>query len=385
MDINDVITAETEGISLEEEKAKVIEKIAADYEFLKAAKNNILEIEAAEEKIKKLTLGEKKAKKHLDNAKKIVEAEIEKVWKAGYESACGELTAQVNHKEKDVVKLKNERASIKAKGIADRIAKETEYLHRENQSKKKDIETMYKEDGVPFFCKLRYYFALFAPKGISDLFILVATQLVVFGIIPLLVYYLIPDRTTTHLVIVYVVALLLFGSMYGIILYFTRIRHSEAVKAARELTIQIRANKKQIEAVKNRIERDEDESGYGLADIDKKIAASQSELDVLSERLEAAKNEFETVTKERLKSEVEAKHKETMDALEAEYAAKEQALEETNSLLAGLNTERENVYSIRIPKEYLKVQKINKIMELFESRNAVTIDSAILILKSMGK
>lgn len=367
------------------EKAKIIEKVNGELEFLKAARVNALETVAAEDKVKKLTAEDKKATKNLNNAKKAVEAEIEAAWKAGQEAACGELTAEVSRRQKELGKLKNERAASKEKGVADRIDKETEYLFKENQGKKSEIVTMYKNDKVPFFCRMGYYFAMFAPKSIGDFFMILVTLLIAFGGIPMLVWYFIPDRTTTHLIIIYVIAVLLFGGIYGLILYFTKIKHSQTIKTARDISLQIRANKKEIKAVKKRIRSDEDESGYGLGDIDNKIAGLQKELDDVIAKLEAAKAEFENVTKGALKADIEAKNKENLDALEAECVAKAQELAEANEALDKLDAEYENVYLARIPKEYLKEAKLDRLIELFENGNAVSIDSAILIMKSMGK
>ncbi len=374
-----------EGLAGAAEKAQILKKIGGDLEFLKGARDNMIKAEEAEDMIKKLTSEDKKANKNLNNARKAMEDEIEAAWKAGLETACGELTANVNSREKEINKLKNERAASKEKGVADRIDKETEYLHRENKGKKTEIISAYKEDKVPFFCRLRYYFALFAPKGIGDILMILVTVLVAFGAIPMLVWYLIPDRTTTHLIIIYVAAVILFGGIYALVLYFTRIKHSEAIKKARALALQIRDNKKEINAIKKRIRSDEDESGYGLGDIDNKLAGLQKELDEVNAKLEAARNEFENVTKPALKADIETKNKENLDALEAECVAKAKELEEANEFLDKLDEEYENVYLTRIPKEYFKESKLDRLIELVENGDAVSLDSALLIMKSMGK
>lgn len=369
----------------EEEKTRVIEKINGELEFLKSARLNILKKEEAEENVRKLTSEYKKANKKLESAKKDVEMQIEEVWKTGYDNACGELAGGLSQKQRELGRLKNERAASKEKGIADRINKETEYLYRENKGKQSEIITIYNKDGAPFFCRLRFYFALFAPKSMGDFLIILITALIAFGGIPMLVWCFVPDRTNIHLLIIYAIAVLLAGGVYGLVLYLTRIKHAEAVKAARDISLQIRANKKKIKSIKKHIRSDEDESGYGLGNIDNKITGLLEEQDALSVKLEAAKTEFENVTKAALRSDIEAGNKKKLEALEAECDIRIQELTEAKKALDKLKTEYENIYLERLPKEYLKESKLDRLIGLFESGDAVSIDSAILIMKSMGR
>ena len=367
------------------DRSRIRERRDEELALLRGAKENLEKTKEYEESIKKLTVDVKKARKNLENAKKEVQLKIEKAWKAGMEEACGDLTVQMNGRQKELTKLKNERAADKEKKIAERIERETEHLYTENKEKKSGISDLYSEDGVPALCKTRFYFALFAPKGAADLLILVISQLVAFGVIPMSIYFMIKDRGAVHLIIIYIFTVIIFGGLYALIMYFTRIKYKEKIIAARDISLEIRSNKRKIKEIENNIINDDDESLYGLEEIDGKISKLQEEFDDICSRLEEAKTEFENITKDRIKNRIEEENKNQIDELTGECALKENELRTADDELYKLDEEYESLYMDKIPKEYMKEQKLEKIIELFEDGDAMSIESAILILKSTGK
>ena len=367
------------------DKPGISEKAAQDSEFLKGARENIIKANKIEEEIKKLNSEEKKAKKNYNAARKEVAAEIDRALKAGRDEACLGLEAEVNKLQKELDKLKNERAASKEKGVADRIARETEYLYTSNKSRRSEVASIFKQNNVPAICRTSYYLALFAPKGIADLAVLIGTQLIAFGAIPLLIYFLIKDRQSYHLIIIYAAAVLLFGGGYILIMYFTRSRYGKFIKSARDVNIQIRLNKKKIRRIKKNIINDEDESGYNLADIDGRLAERQKEFDAAYGKLEEARKQFDEVTSAAINKEIECKNQDRLNRLSEECRNKNEEIKAADEELDKLDWEYEENYMVRLEKDYLKEAKLDRLIELLENGTAASLESAVLILKSMGK
>lgn len=369
----------------EPDKNNLSEKARQDIEFLKGARENIIKAKKYEEEINQLKKEERKAKRDYSTAQKEVAAQIDKALKDGRNEACSGLEAEVNKLQKELDRLKSERAASKEKGVADRISRETEYLYNSNKSRKADVVSMFKRDKVPALCRNPYYLALFAPKGIIDLIVLILTQLAAFGLIPMLVYFLIKNRQSYHLAIIYVVAVLLFGGGYILILYFTRSRYGKYIRAARDVNAQIRINRRKIKQIRKNIINDEDESGYNLTDIDNRLSERKKEFEAVSSELEAARKQFDEVTSIKIKKDIEDENEERLNQLSEALRDKSEQIRLADEENERLDMEYEEKYMERIEKDYLKEAKLDYMIELLENGDVPSIESAVLILKSMGK
>ena len=381
-EVNQKIIGDVKGVS---DPNTLSERAAQEYKVLKAARENIDEREKLEVQKKKLDEDLKKVKREHAAVKKEIESKIEAEQKKGRQEACSGLAIEVNALQKNVEILEKERASVKQKNVSDRIARETESLYIDNDVKKSEIAELYKEDNVPAFCKSRLYYALFAPKGLYDLIILICTQIVLFGIVPMIVYLFIKDRKPLYLLFIYIGAIVLFGGIYMLVMYLTKIKHAETIKQACGIYKEIGKNKRQIKSIEASIRSDEDESGYDFGDVDVRLQAARKELEEKTAELEAAKAEFENVTKDKIKADIEAEYKERIDNLGAENEKIKMASKDADRKLAKLEEEYTAVVEDKIPKDFRKVQKLDRLIALFDSKDATTIESAVLIVKSNKK
>lgn len=381
-EVSQKIIGEVKGVS---DPNALSEKAAQEYKILKTARDNIVERAELQEEDKKLDADLKKVRRELAAAKKEMESRIDAEQKRGRQEACSELAIEVNSLQKNVENLAKERALVKQKNISDRIARETEALYIDNDVKKSEIADICKEDSLPLFCKNRLYYALFAPKGLYDLLILICTQIVAFGIIPLIIYLFIRDRRPVHLLFIYIGAVVLFGGIYMLLFYFTKIKHADAIKQARGIYNEIRKNKRQIKNIEASIRGDKDESGYDFGDVDIRLQTARKELEEKTAQLEAAKAEFENVTKEKIRADIEAENKDRLDSLVAETNKMSSDKSRVQKRLDKLDEEYKAVVEEKIPKDFRSVQKLNKLVSLFEMNAATTIDSAVLIVKSNRK
>ena len=201
----------------------------------------------------------------------------------------------------------------------------------------------------------------------------------------MIVYLFIKDRKPLYLLFIYIGAIVLFGGIYMLVMYLTKIKHAETIKQACGIYKEIGKNKRQIKSIEASIRSDEDESGYDFGDVDVRLQAARKELEGKTAELEAAKTEFENVTKDKIKADIEAEYKERIDNLGAENEKIKMASKDADRKLAKLEEEYTAVVEDKIPKDFRKVQKLDRLIALFDSKDATTIESAVLIVKSNKK
>ena len=133
-------------------------------------------------------------------------------------------------------RLDRERASrdrAKTQGMEERIRQETAPLIEENQSLGSRLKTLYKAQKVPFFCQTNFFYAMYFPRTFREIFTFLLMFVIFFAAIPLGTwYFLLPERKTLYLVLIYLGVIVVFGGLYLGIGNMTKGKYLPALKEA---------------------------------------------------------------------------------------------------------------------------------------------------------
>lgn len=354
-----------------------------DYaKFFIEAKKAVQELEELKQKEKMLTDLEKQLESSLKTKKKEVAETISLTVKKRSDEIAKSYDAEIAKTQERIKKVRGKREKAKSQGEKERIAEETQNLVQENEDLRGQIKTLFHANHVPGFCASNFYYALYFPKGIKEFMILLITLVVCFLAIPVGVYFAIPDRPTWMLIVIYVLAILIFGGLYVLIGNSTKMKHMQTLKEGSLLRSQIKANKKQMKKIEKSIRKDKDEAVYNLQLFDDEIAQLEQDMAQTERQKKDALNTFNNVTKTIISDEINGNHKAEIEQMESDLVKTTADLKSTQSALMAKALYITDNFEIYAGKEFMVLEKLNALQEIIESEKATNLTDAVLVFKS---
>lgn len=363
------------------ENVDYLYQVQTDLEAVEQLKNELAEYRSQERNLKKAIASEEKSIQNeiLQTIQKR-KNEIEKVYD-------GRIDA--NKSKNRSVRAKRDR--MKSKRMDERVSFETADLTEENRQLQVEMKTLFKAQHVPSFCLNGLFYVMFMPKGILEIFGMLAGMLILFLGIPAAMYILSVNilfkgagNLLLTTVIVVSATVFLLGLLYVILLNFVKLRHYETLLDGRGIKDQIAANKRQMKAIRNKISKDKDDSQYGLDAYDKKLKALDRELEQISLEKQDAMTTFENETKQMLVDEVNDRRlgkledmKQGLDAIEEEIALLEEDIHVSSTGIT-------NNYGM-VLGELCTQTKVADLISLMEDGTADTVSEAIEAYRGAGK
>ncbi len=284
-------------------------------------------------------------------------------------------------------KIRGKREKARNRGVKERITEETAQLHHENMEIKRKIKDEMRNHRVPFLCDTLLYRALYMPGSVTDFCIMAGVFLLCFAVIPLAVFYFVPWNLDAHirLIIIYVISIAVFGGLYVLIANISKYKNAAALGTIRRLHKDIRLNQKKIKSITKGIKGDKNEDKYDLASFDDEISHTEKEIsDLISKRQEALHN-FENVTKNIITDELNSQAKPKIESLQAEKAALEQDLKNTESSRKDLSLRIGSEYEVYLGKEFLTEEKIDALSALIQEKQLSNLSEAMELYKTTSK
>lgn len=364
------------------ENVDYLYQVQTDLEAVEQLKNELAEYYNQERNLKKaIATEEKSIQDEIAQTIRKRKNEIEKAYD-------GQIDANKN-KTKSV---RAKRDKTKSKRVDERVSMETADLSEENRQLQVEMRTLFKAQHIPGFCRTRFYYALFMTKRFSEVLTLLLSILVTYVGIPALMYFLsyhvfFKDSKQVTLLCTLVVSATLFllGFIYVLMLNVIKIRHYDTLKQGRSIIDKIAANKRQMRAIRNKINKDKDESVYGLDKYDDKLSELEQELEGISLEKQEAMTQFENETKQLLTNEVNDRRlgyleqmEENVEELEKQIAVLEDDIK--NSDLAIINN-----YGAVLGKEFCTPAKVADLISLMEDGTAQTVSEAIAAYKGASR
>ena len=289
----------------------------AGVDELNVIKEHVVELNGYQDRNAELLKEEVRLDKMLASKEKELSDEIEGTLKKRKNAITSSYESQLSMLGTRKKKIKAKKDKAKVAKVEERIAEETAELRETNKGLQIDIKTNLKKEKTPSFCNTMLFYSLFMPKTVSEMIVMAGVVLVAFFVLPFSVYQLLlADRFGAWaLAIVYIIDVVLFGGLYLLVNNMVKEKHMETLKENRGLRQQYKVNCRKIKEIQREIERDTDESSYGLEQYTDELNEIEAEIRRVAEEEKEELTKFENVVSVQLREEIKGRYQEELDAL----------------------------------------------------------------------
>lgn len=350
-------------------------------EDLYIIKEHVLELTGYQERNAELIKEEARLEKLIAAKEKDLNDEVEntlKKRKSELVSTYAEQLATLSARNK---KVKAKKEKDKGAKVSERIAEETAELREKNKELALEIKTKMKAEKTPAICNTTLFYACFMPKTLAEVLLFILGMLIVFMAIPFGIYLpLFAEKFgEIALAIIYVVMILLVGSVYLAINNKVKEKHLDTIRAVRGLRNQQRRNTKNMKEIQKGIQNDSDESAYGLEQYDDELNEINAEIQRITEEEKEALSTFETTTAPQIKEEIKGRFEQELTSLKEkskEACAEQKAMEEKVKEFSLMMSKQ---YESYLGKDMLTVQKLDKLISRIKKGEAADIGEALAL------
>lgn len=359
-------------------------------DFLIQAREEVVACNQMEQKQKQLQEREDKMQKAIAQEEKSIHDEINTTIKKRKAEIEDTYDAQLDAGRKKLKKAQEQKNKEKSERVGQRVDEETADVKENSRQLKTEMRTLFKKNHVPAFCQTGFYYALFMPKGIKEILILLLMIVIglagiPFGIYELFARVILTDKPIVQasyfMALVIALSLIVVLGIYFLIFNLTKVRHRDTIAEGRKIRNQMLANDKNIRAIKNAINKDKDESQYGLDAYDQKIQESQNEMDAIAEEKQAALTEFEQQTRNTIIDEINGRRQAKLDDMRQQAAAVEEECYDVESRIKEAALAITNKYAKYLGKNICKEETLSDIINIMQTEQIDTISEGIAIYK----
>ena len=342
------------------------------------------EASAALEELSRFTEQGTQLKTQLAQMEKDLEAE-ETAVRTAVDSAVGErresleksFDDEIDTLQQRLTRERENRDRAKAQGVEERIKSETAELLEENQSLESRLRTLYKVQKVPYFCRTGLYYALYFPRTFKEIFTLLLLFVLVFAVLPLGTwYFLLPERRTLWLVLIYLGVIVVFGGLYLAIGNITKGKHLPALREALGYRRQMRLNRKKIRVITSSIRNDRDDRVYHLESYDTEIADIEHDLGEITAKKKAALSNFEKETRKVIEDEISAESREKISRLREDIREMRSRVNYTEKTIKDKKIDIADRYESYVGREYMTAERLGELKKILESGGARNLSEA---------
>lgn len=364
------------------ENVDYLYQVQTDLEAVEQLKKELAEYKNQEKNLKKAIMAEEKSIQ--DEIAQIIrkrKIEIEKVY---------DDQIDANKNKNRSVRVKRDKA--KSKRVDERVSIETAELAEENRQLQVEMRTLFKAQHVPSFCLTKLFYSLFMTKRFLEFLVLLLAILLTYAGIPSLMYVLsihvfFKGSSNIPFLCTLTVSLTLFvlGFIYILILNKVKIKHYDTLMEGRNIKDKIAANKRQMKAIRNKINKDKDDSQYGLDKYDDKLAELEEELNQISQEKQDAMTTFENETKQLLTNEVNDRRLGKVEQMKADIENMEEHITALDEDIQNSSLAIANNYGAILGKDFCTPVKVADLISLMEDGTADTVSEAIAAYKGAGR
>lgn len=356
--------------------------LSGGIDALKLMKENVLALDSDKEKYQELLLDEKRLEKVIEGKEKDIQEEIAQTIKKRKEEIESSFDKEIDKTKSRMKKIQGQKDKLKDAKISERIKLETAEYIEENKNILQSAKKIFKQNHVPKLCNNKLYYALFSPKDFLDGVILLIVILLTFLVIPCGIYfYLIPEQKIIYLVGIYFITSIVFIFLYIFIYNKTKLKHPEEIAQVKALRIQMKMNRKKVRKIKKRILKDNDESPYGLEQYNENMQDLESKVLESERQKEESIQSFLKGTQLAISTEIQAGYQEEVNKQKADLDNVLKGITEIDNRIKEQNQEMTNQYEAYLGKEIITIENIDKLINLMETRNIVTISEAVNVMK----
>lgn len=359
-------------------------------DFLIQARDEIVHCNQLEQQQKHLKDKEDKMRKAISQEEKSINDEINSTIKKRKAEIENTYDSQLEASRKKMKKAQGEKDKEKSERVGQRVDEETADVKENNRELKTELKTLFKKNHVPAFCRSSLYYILFMPKGFKEIFFLLIFILIGIAGLPFGVYMLLSQLAFAgkafasapwFMAVVIALVIIIVLGLYFLIFNLTKVKHRDTILEGRKIRNQLAVNEKNIKAIKNAINKDKDESQYGLGAYDAKIQQFQSEMDAIADEKQAALKEFEKKTKSTITDDINNRRLGKVEEMKQQQAAIEEERNQVDAQVKEASLGITNKYTKYLGKGICKEEVLNDIIHIMESEQVATVSEGIAIYK----
>lgn len=366
------------------ENVDYLYQVQTDLEAVEQLKKELAEYKIQEKNLKKaIATEEKSIQDEITQTIRKRKNEREKVY---------DNRIEANKSKNRSVRMQRDKA--KSKRVDERVSAETADLSEENRQIQVEMKTLFKAHHVPAFCLSNLFYSLFMTKRIYEYLVLLLAMLITYVGIPVLVYFFSINILLVKMNIGKVIFLsicittLLLGFIslvYRVILNKVKLKHHDILLEGRNFKDKMAANKRQMKAIKNKINKDKDDSLYGLEKYDDKLSELDEELEQISKEKQKSMTDFENNTKQLLIDEVNDRRLGKLEEMKANIEEMEDQIVVLEEDIQKSSIGITNNYGAILGKDFCTPTKVADLISLMEDGTAQTVSEAIAAYKGAGR
>jgi len=350
-------------------------------EELNTIKESVLELTGYQERNADLQKEEARLEKLISSKEKDLSDETETTLKKRRNELSATFESQLATLNARNKKIKAKKEKDKGAKVSERIEEETAELRDKNKELALEMKSKLKADKTPRWCNSTLFYAFFMPKALPEILVFILGLLIVFLALPFGIYLLFFAEKFGEiaLAIIYVILILLVGSLYLAINNRVKEKHLETIRAVRGLRNQYVRNTKNIKDIRKGIKNDKDESSYGLEQYDAELQEINAEIVRITEEEKEALTTFETVTTATITAEIRGRYEEELTALREKLKETDTEQKKAEDKVKEYSLMMSKQYEIYLGKEMLTVQKLDKLISRIQAGEAANIGEALAL------
>ena len=358
--------------------------LSGGIDVLFTMKESLLELEEYKKQSLSFSEKEDQLEKQIATKEKTIIEEVLSTTKKRRSEVEGSFDEQADKLKGQIKKAKAKKDKEKSLQVSERIKLETSELTDEKIRLKEELKSVYEKNHIPRIFNNAFCHAIFIPRCLKDIGIIILTLVITLCIIPVGVFLLwLPDNIL-YLIIDYIITVILFGGLYLLINSKTKEGHENATIDIRAIRSKLAKNQKRINAMAKDIRKDKDESTYSLENINQELRSLDEELKQIAEEKKEAMVEFETKTKALIEKEIKEQNSEELNRLKVEQEQTHSNQKKAEEKVRLFSIEIANKYETLIGKDMMSISKIDQLIDIIQAKQANTIGQALTVYKERG-
>lgn len=359
-------------------------------EYLISAKEEVTKRDQMAAELENMKSLQKKLTRNIANKEKAVADEISSTIKKRKQEISDTYDDRLDDNRARKKKVSNKRDKKKNQRMNERIEDETKDIRKNTRELEIEMKTLLKKNKVPSFVSSKLFFAMFMPRGIGEVGAMLLSFIIYFVGIPSavmgIIYQLVLSNKKDINMAFWCVLIAAIFVVIQLIIYFvlystTKMRHHDVVVQARSIRDKIKANGRQIAAIKNSISKDKDESRYNLGSYDEKLASLEDEADAIGAEKQEALRVFEEETKQLIIDDINGKHLQALEDLKEEKKELEDKIAKGEKMYSEKVLQITNQYASYLGEELCRQDKLSDLIAIMEDGDADTVSEAINFYK----
>lgn len=359
-------------------------------DYLMSARDEVVKRDAMATELEKMKSYQKKLSKNISSEEKSIADEISSTIKKRKQEISDTYDGRLDDNRARKKKVANKRDKKKSQRMDERYHDETKSIRANNRELEVEMKTLLKKDKAPSFCSKGLFYIMFMAHGISEIGAMLLSFLVYFAGIPAVLMFIFKAAVISKksginqdfwCAFVVFVAIIIQLLIYFAIYNATKVKHKETLMETRAIREKIRANKRQMNAIKTSIHKDKDESSYNLGAYDEKLANLDEEADTIGNEKQEALKVFENETKQLIIDEINGRRLQTLEDMKAEKRELDDKIANGEKKYSEKVLQVTNQYASYLGEDLCKEDKLADLISLMQDGQASTVSEAISLYK----